>query len=205
MWSQEVYEADRAMSLGLQNSFSIIINEGDIMTVRKQWEKFVRQYAGKTRYLTYSDEFFTDNAKITPISSNPVDVYMHAYDRGGGIIEVQTWFFLGGVYLQSKMHPAGAEYARQIMREFLQSYSRAIIAVVIDKTQEQLQAEEREFARIQKDRRELEARITKLESELLAAKQQLKVLDDQADAETLIQQRNDQLQQLKAQKELTRE
>jgi hypothetical protein len=199
--AQDIIESERQMSLGMQNSFSIVLPEADEITVSKTWQDYIKRYKGKTKLLTYSSEIFSDNATAPLINNNPVDIYAHAYDRGGGKVELQVWFFLGGVWLNSKNHLAGSEAARQLIREYAQFLGQELMAIQLDLTEEQMKEQKKQLVKESKERQELEQRIAKLEEELKQNKLALKNIEERDTMLERIQNQESQVEQLRAELE----
>jgi hypothetical protein len=131
-WAQ-VREQNAPMSLGSYDCLVMDLPATDAETARDIWEKFVKDFDGKTKYDKKTGEVFTDNAVIKDINgNNTIDLYA-SFRQVGPSVQLSVWFNLGGAYLNSRDHgPAFASgqnvlyrYSREVARHQQQELVKA--------------------------------------------------------------------------------
>ena len=92
---------DKANLGGAKNPvLTVVISEADKSTVEKAWKSLMKDYNAK---VSGKDEMFSDNATITDISANTIDVYSTAEEKNSTILFTVA-FDLGGAFISSSTH-----------------------------------------------------------------------------------------------------
>lgn len=115
----DIVEEAKTMSAGINNGFTLILPSDNTKTNLELWKKLMKKYKGKTKYNKKTGEVFTDNANISGMSENEVDVY--AEIKGN---QITVWYNLGGAYLSSLDHNEKYPTAELIFEDYHRDVSR---------------------------------------------------------------------------------
>lgn len=162
----QITESEQYMSQGTYNCLSVELPAGSEKTAPKEWTKFFKKY-GKTKRNRKTGEYFTDDAIITGLSDNSVDVY--ATFNGN---TMTAWFDLGGVYLSSS--DAGFGTAEQLLLDFG-------LSLKMQQVEEELKGEEKTMKSLHSDMKKLEKNKATLEKNIATWK--AKIAQAEADIE----------------------
>lgn len=166
----QIAESPRSMSQGSNNGFSTLLKKSEKKEAVKLWEKFMKDYKGKTKPVKKSDEMLTDNAKIEQISSNTVDVYALFVETGEDV-ELNVWYDLGGAYLTSHTHPEGYNYVVKMLEDFSEIADQAVIERQLEAEEDTLKKLEKDLGGLEKDKTGLEEEIEKFKQKIVEAEQ----------------------------------
>lgn len=111
----EVTEIIEYMSQGQRPGLKVIIQTGNAAIIEKDWKGYLKTFKGKTK--KGKEEYFTDNAAISLLSNNPIDIYSRIEETANGI-SIKAFFDLGGAYLSSKSNPEKYPIGETIIRDF---------------------------------------------------------------------------------------
>lgn len=168
----QVNEGLRTMPKGKKNAISIILKKTTKKDVEKQWEKYVSDFKGKTKFDKKSGIIFADNATIEEMSENTVDVYAQILAVGADT-ELVTWFNLGGAYLSSEAHPEAYGKANSMLVEFAEQVSTASIEELLAAEEDKMKKLQKEQEELEKDKKGLEGNIVKYEEKIAEAKRSI--------------------------------
>jgi len=168
--SAQVTESEQYMSQGTYNSLSIDLPTGSEKAAPKEWVKFFKKY-GKTKKNRKTGEYFTDDANVTGMSNNSVDVYA----TFSGTV-MTAWFDLGGTYLSSSDN--GFATGEQILLDFG-------LHLKVLQVEDELKGEEKNMKSLQSDLKKLEKSKATLEKNIENWK--AKIAEAEADIEKNIQ------------------
>jgi hypothetical protein len=112
-----INEVYKYMSLGEKAGLEVAIVEAIPSDVEKSWMKFMRQYKTKAKKPRKEIEIFADDATITDMSDNTVDVYAIAEVAEYGT-KLTVFFNLGGSFVSSREHEIAFGAAKRILRNF---------------------------------------------------------------------------------------
>ena len=147
--AQDFEENEMAMSLGVNNGYAIEFPDYDYKFTNATWRDYLKGFKGKTKKVKRSSELFTDDATISYLSSNTIDLYSKV-DKAGGGSALQIWFDLGGAFLSTADH---AE-AEDGVKLFLEGFQKQLNVETI----------KLELASEQKELKNLESKMKKLQS-----------------------------------------
>lgn len=170
----KVVEQTAAMSKGSQNCLTMELMGSDIKTVTKSWGKFIKKYKGKTKFDKNTGETFSDNATVTGMSDNTVDIYAVATPKGD-VSQIAVWFNLGVTYLSSKEHSDRYPTAEKMIIDFGYYVSADLIAIELKLTEKQLKTEQKELKKIEKVRAGFEKKIEKQKAIIAKAETEIGV------------------------------
>lgn len=173
----EVKEDTISMSKGLNNGFTLELDNTTPKSLEKAWAKHLKQYKGKkTKYNKKTKEYFTDNVKIKMMSSNTVDVYTILAPTQSGT-KLMVCFDLGGAYLSTKMHPTSSKIGKQILHDFAVKIKKEQAEKNIANQEKELKSLEGDMKKLKKEEKgirksiqELQDKIAKLEEEVKNSK-----------------------------------
>lgn len=181
----QVTESQKFMSQGTYNSLIIQLPEGSEKEASKEWIKFVKQY-GKAKKNRKTGEYFVDNANVTGMSSNSIDIYTKFEGN-----TMTVWFDLGGAYLSSREHVNGYPIGEQMLMDF--GLGLKVLMV------------EDEIANEEKALKKMESDLDKLTKEKLTHEKNIedwkaKILQAEADIEQNIQDQETKTTEIEQQK-----
>ncbi len=146
----QVKEETRYMSQGNNSALVVEIPEADPKLVSKLWKKYLQDYDARVKK-GKEGELFADNADIPGIGlGNPVDVYAKIKESGKGV-ELSVWFYLGGAYLQSQMHPDRFEEGRRFMEQFALMVKKELIEQQLKDEEGKLKTLENNLKKLERD------------------------------------------------------
>ena len=112
IYSQDITEVVENMSIGQHNA--VILNlPYDVKFVDTVWKDYLKTFKGKSRKVKKSDEVFTDDASISYISNNTVDIYSVVLKSGEGA-QLKMWMDLGGGFVDSQNFPDESFFRKSI-------------------------------------------------------------------------------------------
>lgn len=187
--AQDIKEMVLPMSDGDKNALVLTLPKTDAKEVEKTWLKFLKDYDGKTKKNKKTSEIFTDNASIETMSKNTVDIYTLVKSKNDGS-ELTVWFDLGGAYLNSTMHVAQYEVAKDLLNSYAKTISVTMAEEVLKtetdalaKAEDALEKLDKSEADMKKSIAEYQAKIKELETEIEknneTRKTQIKVVEEQ--------------------------
>jgi len=94
---------------------TVLVYEVEADQVEKEWKSLMRDYKAKNS--TSKGEIFSDNATITEMSANTVDVYAKT-EKKDNAVKLIVGFDLGGAFVNSSSHSAQYKVGEKIMNDF---------------------------------------------------------------------------------------
>ncbi|HUM51610.1 MAG TPA: hypothetical protein PK431_07320 [Chitinophagales bacterium] len=103
-----VNEVRQFMSKGEQNGFEVILNGTKPDDAKDALEKWAKKFKGKVESSKKNPEIFIDNATISTVSANTVDIYamIVPIDKGS---KITVFVDLGGAFISSAAY--GSQYS----------------------------------------------------------------------------------------------
>jgi len=111
----KVIEVKAKMSQGVRNGLSVNIPVATDKSAEKSWKKLMKGYNAKLS--SSKGDLFADNALISSLSTNTVDVYTKIIKTNEGV-KVTFFFNLGGAFLNSSEHSNMYPKAERIVYDF---------------------------------------------------------------------------------------
>jgi len=148
--SFEISEAPRTKNNGTYNSFFFELPDVDKDQVKKDWEKFMKSYKGKTKYNRKAKLFITEKAKIAQLSDVPVIVYTKILEdkNPDKQISLIVWFDLGDTYVDSKTDEIKGSYVHQILTEYAMSTSKTFAESIVKEEEKRLSKMEKDLKKL---------------------------------------------------------
>ena len=188
----ELHETEKSMSQGLNPGCIFTLGNCKRKDVEKSWGKFMKQYGKKTKKVRKSDDYLTDNAMISGMSNNSIDVYA-AFDQKGGDVEVSVWYDLGGAYLTSTTHTDRFTTAEEMLNKFGNRIAK-------EGVQRDLGAQEKTLKGMNGNMKSLQKKKSNLENDI--AKYEKKIEQAKADIEQNLLDQESKAAEIKSQEEL---
>lgn len=167
-FAQEVSTGKKSMSLGEQPSFSITVEGATKKMVESTWKDFMKPYAKKTKYNKKGKEFFTNDASISQVASNKVDVYMKL-DEGKGQTTVSTWVDLKGEFANHETSSVQASAIEKLMEDYYVVVRKRAIEEEIKQEEKKLNKLSKDLEKLQKKNKKLHGDIEKFKEKIARA------------------------------------
>ena len=146
--SYDITEAEKSMSQGFNNSFSVQLVGATSKMAEDVWKSYIKNYGGKTKRDRKLGEYFTDDAKVRDLSDNTIDVYA-SFSNADTFTVANIWFDLGGAYLSTKAHSEQSPAAEAFIKAYTFEVGREV-------AKENLKVQEKYMKSLQKEFRDLE-------------------------------------------------
>ncbi|MDA3820372.1 MAG: hypothetical protein PF590_07945 [Candidatus Delongbacteria bacterium] len=130
--------------------------------VEKAWEDLMKDYDAEK--VKSRKEIFADNAHITSVADQAVDVYAKIEEKNG-MVEFYVAVDLGGAYMGSD-HPAEQSAMKSIVRDFAQQVAKEAFEELQEEKAEVVEDIEKEIKSIQKDKEHLEKKNEKYQENI---------------------------------------
>ncbi len=175
--AQAIQEANKRMSQGEQNSFTMEFNIGNAETIADLWVDYQKGFkARKPKLNKKENEYFADDARIEAISDNTIDIYSKVAEKSDKGAVLTVWFGLGGAYLSSSRHQERMAGAKEWLAGFDNVVKTAFMEEAMEEEKAALKNLEKELKDIEKEQKDAQKTIESLEQELQAARQKAEEL-----------------------------
>jgi hypothetical protein len=171
---------------------TVIIYEASESDVEKAWKSLMKDYDAK---VSTKDGVFADNAKITEISANTVDVYALTAKTDDGI-KLTVAIDLGGVFLSSSTHSAEYKAAEKIIKNFAITVSKKAVEEKLDDASDAQK-------KLESDLKDLEKKNTRLHNDIEGYKN--KITEAEKDIEDNVKDQETTTKSIEAQKKVVEE
>ncbi|MCB0667780.1 MAG: hypothetical protein KDC80_18255 [Saprospiraceae bacterium] len=192
--SQDIDEMMASMSLGDHNAV-ILHMPYEAKFAEDIWKDYLKDFKGKTKKVKRSDELFTDDANVSYISNNTVDIYSLIESKGDGS-ELKMWMDLGGGFVDSENFPDAFEG----VRVFLQGFEKQL---KIEDIKIELKNEENRMKDLERDLSKLERLNEKYHKEIEDWK--AKIAENESLIDTNVKDQSDLKATIEEQKETIRQ
>ncbi|HNW98880.1 MAG TPA: hypothetical protein PKK00_10765 [Bacteroidales bacterium] len=194
----KVKEEKEKIAEGTNPVLTVMIYEADESMVEKSWKELMKDYNAK---VSNKSEIFADNASITDMSQNTVDVYAYTKKEDDGI-KLIVAFDLGGAFVSSSTHSSAYNVAEKIVKKFAVDVSKKAIQKKVDAALAKQKDLEDELASLKKKNEKLHGdiedykkKITEAESDISdnekAQVEKTKEIEDQTKAVKEVQEKLD--------------
>lgn len=183
-------EAPRALNSGTYYSFLFELPDVSKQEADQEWQKFMSDFKGKSKYNKRSKIWFTDNAKMPRLSTTAVDVYAKIMEDSnpGKRTSVIVWFDLGSSYVNAEDFPEQTSFARKILTEYAMTTSRHHAAAIVKAEEKQLKDLEAKKKKLVKDNTDYRKEIEKAKTLIAKRTKDLEINEaDQTATEEAIQ------------------
>lgn len=165
----KVMEETRAMTKGSANALIVNLPNTSYKKVNKMWSRYLKNFRGKTKYNRKANEYFSDNAEITAMSENAVDIISKVYDNGEEGTTVAVWFNLGVTYLSASKYPERYAAGEKILKDFSLLVSADMIAAQLKEEEKELEEMKDNLQDLEKKKAAEDANITKQKQNIIKA------------------------------------
>lgn len=144
-----IEEGEKTMSKGANTAFLIMIDGLSKGDLEKEWKDFTKDFKAKAKQDRKSKEWLSDDAKITTISDNTIDIYADIRYESKENSAIYVWFDLGGAFVNSETHNEKAIEAKKVLQKF-------VVQVYKHQAEDALKGEEKTLSGLEKDFKKLE-------------------------------------------------
>lgn len=183
---------------GRHDAFVTTIYNSNESDVKKEWKMLMKQYDPER--VKSGGEIMADNARITSISTNTIDIYA-AIDGAGDDVELVVGFDLGGAFVNGSH--SGSSTAKSMVYDFAVKMTLAGIEELVKQEEKVLADKEKELEKLVKSNDRLHQNIDKYNNEIETAKSNIEKAEgdlvtnekSQEDAKKLIDEQHKKVQQ----------
>jgi hypothetical protein len=151
----EVKEDKEDLGGGKNPVLTVVIPEADESDVEKAWKSLMKEYNAK---VSSKDGIFADNAAITDISANTVDVYASTKKQDDGI-KLMVAIDLGGAFISESTHSVEYKAAEKIIEKFATDMAKKAVAKKLEDAKDKQKELEDNLASLVKKKEKLEKEI----------------------------------------------
>ena len=184
--AQEIVVTEGKADLGGAKNpvLQVTIYESTENDVEKAWKSLMKGYNAK---VTSKEVIFSDNAKITELSTNTVDTYamMSSTDEG---VKFSVAIDLGGAFVNSTTHATYYDIAEKIVKDFAVDVCKKAVKAKYEAELAKQKKLENELKDLAKKKEKLANDITEWQKSIANAEKEIEInIKDQESTTTLIQ------------------
>ena len=144
--SAQTQEVKQQMSLGIQNGISVNIPDADAKFIDKIWKKYTKDY-GKLSKNKKAEEEYIEAAVIQTINGkSPMNIYTTTEKN-----QIVAFFDDGTGFLNSTDYAKEFQSASEFMKEFGNEVTRELIRIELEKEEDILKKNNKEYEKLKKD------------------------------------------------------
>lgn len=144
--SAQTQEVKQQMSLGIQNGISVNIPDADAKFIDKIWKKYTKDY-GKLSKNKKAEEEYIEAAVIQTINGkSPMNIYTTTEKN-----QIVAFFDNGTGFLNSKDYAKEFQSASEFMKEFGNEVTRELIRIELEKEEDILKKNNKEYEKLKKE------------------------------------------------------
>ena len=194
----ELKEANRLMSKGEVNSYSVIIDGVSKKDIEKSWHKYMKDCDTKCKWDKGTKEFLANDAKISSISDNTIDVYTQLLESNNRV-ELVVWMDLGAGFLSTVDHAERAKAGKAFIMNFATEMEKKRVDNFRKNEEDKLGGMQKDMKNLQKDKGKLEKSIEEYQQKIEEAKQKIaENVEKQGLKEKEIKAQGDYIEKVKA-------
>jgi len=184
--AQEIVVTEGKADLGGAKNpvLQVTIYESTENDVEKAWKSLMKGYNAK---VTSKEVIFSDNAKITELSTNTVDTYamMSSTDEG---VKFSVAIDLGGAFVNSTTHATYYDIAEKMVKDFAIDVCKKAVKAKYEAELAKQKKLENELKDLAKKKEKLANDITEWQKSIANAEKEIEInIKDQESTTTLIQ------------------
>lgn len=192
----KVQETRETFADNNQSSFMVDVYVHEQDYVEKELKEALKDFNAK---IDMKKEIFADNAKVSFLGSNTVDIYAKIVTKSEGVFTITIGVDLGGVFLSSKDHEKESDAFEKWLYDLAVKMSKNDVLRDLKAAEKVLSKQEKELEGLKSDKSDLEKDIVNYNQKIDQAKQDIdQNLKNQADTEKKIAEQKDVLKQLEA-------
>lgn len=196
----EVIENKEDLGGGKNPALTVIIPDADESDVEKAWKSLMKDYNAK---MSNKDGIFADNAVITEISANTIDVYATAKKDDKGV-KLCVAFDLGGAFISESTHSTEYKAAEKIIEKFATEMAKKAVAKKLEDAKDKQKDLEgnlselvKKKGKLEKDIEDYKKKISDAEADIVTNKSDqekaAKHIEEQKNAVEVIQKKLDDI------------
>jgi hypothetical protein len=166
----KVKESSEKIGDGSHNAFVVTLYGVSPDDAEDSFRSFIDKFGGKRKH--DFGGIFVDNAKISDISDNTIDIYGKAKgSKGDKEIEFAVAVDMGGVYLNSGDHKSAANKMEDIVKDFA-------VKATKDAIERELKEANKVQSKLEDDQKDLEKENKDLHDDIEKYKEKIKKAED---------------------------
>lgn len=196
----KVKEDKEDLGGGKNPVLTVIIPEADDADVEKAWKSLMKDYNAK---VSNKDGVFADNAAISEISANTVDVYAITKKDDNGV-KLIVAIDLGGAFISESTHSTEYNAAEKIIEKFAVEISKKAVNKKLEDAKDKQKDLEDNLAQLIKKKEKLEKEIEEYKKKITTNEEDIvinksdqekaaKLIEDQKKAVEVVQKKLDEI------------
>lgn len=157
--------SNKSIGGGRHDAFVTVIYSSKASDVKKEWKALMKSYVPEK--IKGGSEIMADNARISSISTNTIDIYAKI-DQQGNDVELIVGFDLGGAYVDGSH--SGSRTAKNIVYDFAVKMTTIGIEAEVKTAEKVLASKEKDLEKLKKSNDRLHQNIEKWKQEIETAK-----------------------------------
>jgi len=166
----KVQESREKIGDGSNNAMVVIIYGADDKDVERAWKDLVKKY--KPEKVFKKGDVVADNATISSISLNTMDIYARA-EKDGENAKFIVGFDLGGVFLSKSMHSSEYKTAERIVYDFAIDQAIKAVEAELKEAEKEQNKMGKDMDKLVKDNEKLHSNIEKWTDQIEQAKKDI--------------------------------
>lgn len=168
--SIDVKEGNEKVGGAFRNVLTVIIYESDGPAVLKSWKKLMKDSNAKVK--NSGDEIFADNAMLSDLSSNSIDVYA-SVKKENEALRFSVAYDLGGTYLSESQNSGGFRAAKKMLYNFALEVTKEAVNQQIKNAEADVKKIEWKQSDLERDKEHLHRDIDNYKDKIATAEKGL--------------------------------
>jgi flagellar motility protein MotE (MotC chaperone) len=194
--SIDVKEGNEKVGGAFRNVLTVVIYESDGPSILRSWKKRMRDANAKVK--NSGDEVFADNAMLSDLSNNAIDVYASIQKENEGV-RFSVAFDLGGTYLSESQNSGGFRAAKKMIYTYALEVTKEAIDLQIKNAEAEAKKLEWKQTDLERDNEHLHRDIDSYKEKISKAEKGIEEnLKSQEENKKKIAEKNKALEEIKA-------
>ena len=164
-------EITTAMSTGTAIGWKIFIPEAKQKDVLKAWKKQMTDFDAKTSKVKKSNDYFSDEVKISGLGEKPIDIFFQCSEENQGVY-ANLFLQRDGNFLGKSAPRNEVSFIENFLVNFAKNQSKSAIKESLENQEKDLEKRQKEYEKLIEDKSKYEEDIKEAE-ELIAERKRM--------------------------------
>ena len=195
LFSQQIIEQSKTMSLGSQNGLYIELDGADKKLSEKLWKNYIKEYSKKVK--KSKNEYYTEEGRIPIVNGSAELTLYSSFEEGRNQTTLYTWVDLGGVFLNSEDHLSQYDGMNQFLTDFYFQVRKEVIKKEIETEEKLLKNLNKDLSKLANKNEDYHNDIVKAQEKISQAESKIeKNLANQDDKRIEIQKQKEKIEDI---------